>query len=291
MRESEGDKECSVLPGCPSTPPGLLGRLQVEEQVEEAEAERRVRGVRQGGFWWPVVCEARWRVAIIVPYRDRASQIGPFLNHMHPFLQRQQLNYSIYFVEQQGTDLFNRARLLNVGFLEAKKEGPWDCYAFHDIDMLPLNDLHLYHCSPQPRHLAVAPSSHKYKSAHHMPYKQYFGGACMMTEGHLRKVNGWSNIYWGWGGEDDDMYRRMQLTDLAVWRYPARYALYKMITHKPQKINPNRYQILQRNTGRYPKDGLSTINYTIKSTIRKPLYTHLLADVGSSDAPAVKEEV
>ena len=73
-----------------------------------------------------------------------------------------------------------------------------------------------------------------------MPYKKYFGGACIMTEGHLQQVNGWSNSYWGWGGEDDDMWRRMQLSDLSVWRYPAHYASYKMVAHKPQAVNPNR---------------------------------------------------
>ncbi|XP_050721121.1 beta-1,4-galactosyltransferase 3-like [Eriocheir sinensis] len=267
-----------------------IGRLVVEEMVTVEEAERRLKGVEEGGFWAPMSCEARWRVAVIVPYRDRAEQLGAFLNHMHPFLQRQQLNYSIYIVEQAGTDLFNRARLLNVGFLKARQEGPWDCYAFHDIDMLPLNDYHLYHCSPQPRHLAVSPSSHNYKSAHHMPYDKYFGGACLMTEGHLRRVNGWSNAYWGWGGEDDDMWRRIRLTDMSVWRYPAHFASYKMITHKPQTINPERYKVLERNTGRYVQDGLSNLNYTIMKTQRRPLYTHILADIGTSVAPAGKNK-
>ncbi|XP_071536173.1 beta-1,4-galactosyltransferase 4-like [Panulirus ornatus] len=273
-----------VLPGCPSTPPHLLGQVEVAENVSLVEAEARLGPqVKRGGFSWPAKCEARFKVAIIVPYRDRQHQVGPFLNHMHTFLRRQQLNYSIYFVEQYGSDLFNRARLLNVGFLEARKEGPWDCYAFHDVDMLPENDFHLYHCSPQPRHLAVATSNNNYRSSHSLRYNTYFGGACLMTEAHIKRVNGWSNIYWGWGGEDDDMWRRIAFTDMAVWRYPARYARYKMIRHKPQVVNKHRYKVLARNTGKFPTDGLNSLTYTLKSVTRYPLYTHILADIGSSN--------
>nr|XP_045593571.1 beta-1,4-galactosyltransferase 3-like [Procambarus clarkii] len=260
------------------------GKVEVEEAVSVGEAEaRHAQLVRPGGFWSPQHCVARWSLALIVPYRDRQHQVGAFLNHMHPFLQRQQLNYSIYFIEQEGMDLFNRARLLNVGFLEARKEGPWDCYAFHDVDMLPENDFHLYHCSAQPRHLAVATSNNNYRSSHNLPYNTYFGGACLMTEGHIRKVNGWSNIYWGWGAEDDDMWRRIAFADMAVWRYPPHYARYKMIKHKSQVVNQNRYKMLERNTGRFIIDGLNSLNYTVKATTRYPLYTHILADIGSSN--------
>ncbi|XP_069182740.1 beta-1,4-galactosyltransferase 4-like [Procambarus clarkii] len=141
------------------------GNLAIEEKVNISEAEARQKaGVMQGGFSSPKHCVARWSLAVIVPYRNRETQIGAFLNHMHPFLQRQQLNYSIYFVEQEGSAPFNRASLLNVGFKEARKEGPWDCYAFHDVDLLPENDFHLYHCSPQPRHLAVARSTFNYRN-------------------------------------------------------------------------------------------------------------------------------
>ena len=40
------------------------------------------------------------QVAIIVPYRNRSEQLKIFLRHMHPFLQRQQLSYQIFIIEQ-----------------------------------------------------------------------------------------------------------------------------------------------------------------------------------------------
>ncbi|XP_037801065.1 beta-1,4-N-acetylgalactosaminyltransferase bre-4-like [Penaeus monodon] len=117
----------------------------------------------EGGSWWPRDCVAPWRVAIVVPFRDREAMMGPFLSHMHPFLQRQLLNYTIYIVEQTANKIFNKAKLLNIGYKHAQAEGPWDCYAFHDVDCIPEDDRNLYYCSSQPRHLAVGPDKFNYK--------------------------------------------------------------------------------------------------------------------------------
>ncbi|XP_069182646.1 beta-1,4-galactosyltransferase 4-like [Procambarus clarkii] len=262
------------------------GNLATEEKVNMSEAEARHRaGVMQGGFSSPQHCVARWSLAVIVPYRNRETQIGAFLNHMHPFLQRQQLNYSIYFVEQEGAAPFNRASLLNVGFKEARKEGPWDCYAFHDIDLLPENDFHLYHCSPQPRHLAVALSTFNYSSlyfSHRIPYHSYFGGGCLMMESHILKVNGWSNMYWGWGGEDDDMWNRVTSSDMTVWRYPNPYVRYKMIQHRPAAPNQERHKLLAQSVERLRTDGLNSLVYSVINTTRYPLYTNILAHISPS---------
>lgn len=58
---------------------------------------------------------------------------------------------------QHGEDTFNRAKLLNVGFLEALKEdATYDCFIFSDVDLVPMDDRNLYHCGDQPRHFAIA---------------------------------------------------------------------------------------------------------------------------------------
>ena len=56
-----------------------------------------------GGRWSPAECQARTRVAIIVPCRDREGHLKVFLAHMHPILQRQLLDYQIFVVEQVYT--------------------------------------------------------------------------------------------------------------------------------------------------------------------------------------------
>ena len=39
-------------------------------------------------------------------------------------------------------------------------------------------------------------------------YEELLGGAVAFRAEHFRLVNGYSNQYYGWGGEDDDMHRR-----------------------------------------------------------------------------------
>ena len=49
-------------------------------------------------------------------------------------------------VEQNGNGTFNKGRLMNTGFDFAREiyEYNFDCYIFHDVDMLPENDNNLY---------------------------------------------------------------------------------------------------------------------------------------------------
>lgn len=65
--------------------------------------------------------------------------------------------------QQTGSKKFNRAKLLNVGYLEALKEENWDCFIFHDVDLVPENDFNLYMCGDQPKHLVVGRNSTGYR--------------------------------------------------------------------------------------------------------------------------------
>ncbi|KAK5969584.1 N-acetyllactosaminide 3-alpha-galactosyltransferase, partial [Trichostrongylus colubriformis] len=174
-------------------------------------------------------------VAVIIPYRDRESHLPVLLNNMHSFLTKQRLDYAIIVVEQVANQTFNRAKLFNVGYVEAKKLYDWECYVFHDVDLLPENDRNLHTCpTKNPRHLAVAVDKFHYK----LLYAKMFGTSTAFTRTQFEKVNGFSNWYWGWGGEDDDMYTRVNLAGYKVDRYNAGIARYTMIRHGVGKGNP-----------------------------------------------------
>lgn len=72
------------------------------------ELERRFSWLELGGHWQPKNCTVPKRVAIIIPFRCRGEHLLLFLQHMHPFLQRQQLDYTIFIIEQDGDGSFNR---------------------------------------------------------------------------------------------------------------------------------------------------------------------------------------
>lgn len=154
--------ESQNLELCSITPPGLFGEFSpdmIEEPLDSVE-NRLKHSLELGGYYRPKHCISRDRVAIIAVCRGREKQIPIFLKNLHPFLMRQQLEYQIFVVFQVHGYWFNKGALFNVGFVEASKVRPWDCFVFHDIDMVPMNDHNLYVCPRiYPRH--VQKSSYK----------------------------------------------------------------------------------------------------------------------------------
>ena len=76
---------------------------------------------------------------------------------------------------------FNRASLINVGFLESGNDT--DYLAMHDVDLLPLNEALDYGFpSEGPFHVA-SPELHP---LYH--YKTYVGGILMLTKKHYHMV-------------------------------------------------------------------------------------------------------
>ncbi|GMT11980.1 hypothetical protein PFISCL1PPCAC_3277, partial [Pristionchus fissidentatus] len=206
-------------PLCSATPPGLVGRLSVDMRgPSHAELERMYSSsIDKGGRGRPLDCRARQKVAVVVAYRERDAQLRVMLHNLHALLTKQQLDYGIYVVEQIANQTFNRAKLMNIGFVEATKDCHWDCIIFHDVDLIPEDDRNMYSCLANPRHMSVAVDKFNYQ----LPYGTIFGGVSAMTRDQMEKVNGFSNEFWGWGGEDDDLSTRVILAGFKISRYPA----------------------------------------------------------------------
>ncbi|XP_034945646.1 beta-1,4-N-acetylgalactosaminyltransferase bre-4-like isoform X3 [Chelonus insularis] len=265
--------DSSVLPECPLIPPNLVGPLEVLLNPPELSViEKTFTEVKSGGRGCPLDCIPRYRVAIIIPFRDRAQHLQTLLYHIHPILLRQQIDYQIFVVEQEGNSKFNRAMLMNVGYVEALKERDFDCFIFHDVDLLPQDDRNLYTCPEQPRHMSVAVDKFNYK----LPYADLFGGVSAMTKAQFRDVNGFSNLFWGWGAEDDDMANRIKAKGFHISRYPFPIARYKMLSHEKEKANPKRYEYLKSGKKRFATDGLSNLRYELVDKKKPKLYTWLL---------------
>lgn len=262
---------------CPPIPPNLDGPYEVDSAYESLTSveQKLAPKLQPGGQYSPRECRARDHVAIIVPYRDREQHLPVFLKNLHPFLMKQQIEYGVYIVEQAAGSQFNRASLMNVGFVEALKQRNWDCMVFHDVDLLPMDDRNLYTCPDQPRHMSVAVDTFGFK----LPYTSIFGGVSAMSVKQFRTVNGFSNSFWGWGGEDDDMSNRLKHVGFHIARYPINIARYTMLSHKKEKANPKRYEKLNTGSKRFDSDGLNSLHYRLINLIRKPLYTWVHVEI------------
>ena len=207
-----------------AAPLPIVNKRKLSDMIE---LERQYGPSKRSGssvYWWsPNDCQASSTVAVVIPFRQRESFLPNILARLHPLLQKQRLRYRIFVVDQVGNKPFNRAKLLNVGAVEATKYIPDDvlyayptltqamsniCYVFHDIDLIPTNDATPYSCSTNanPRHLSVFVDTHSNKCV----YSEIYGGVTSMTMNQMVAVNGYSNLYWGWGGEDDDMSARIR---------------------------------------------------------------------------------
>ena len=147
------------------------------------------------------------KLGIIVPYRDREQQLKRFLSHMKDYIK--DIDYEIFIIEQADDKPFNRGKLLNAGYKYALDKG-CDYFVFHDVDMLPEDVDYSY--SDKPLHLATHLQEHDYETT----FFDYFGGVTMFTKEDFKTINGFSNEYWGWGFEDDDLLVRCVQSDLEI---------------------------------------------------------------------------
>ena len=102
------NKTPSPLPACPEIPPGLQGRISLDLGILPlSQVAAKLPRVGEGGESKPANCSSNHRVAVIVPYRDRVEHLARLTYHLHPILQRQQVDYAIFVVEQAGKLLKN----------------------------------------------------------------------------------------------------------------------------------------------------------------------------------------
>lgn len=221
-------------------------------------------------------------MAIIIPFRNRHEHLIHWLFYLHPILIRQQLDYGVYVINQDGDGVFNRAKLMNAGYTEALKHYGYECFVFSDIDLVPLDDRNLYRCFDQPRHLAVAMDKFNFR----LPYKNFFGGVSSLSKQQFEKINGFPNSYWGWGGEDDDIYSRIIYSGMQVSRPDSVTGKYKMVKHQrdlhnePNPKNPDKLGQTRRDM---KTDGINSLQYSVKETVKHKLYTYITVDI---QAPA-----
>jgi len=112
----------------------------------------------------------------------------------------------MFAVNQSDSYRFNRGSLMNAGVHTAIKYG-CDYIALHDVDLIPVHRTlsyqypkeGVYHVSPNDLWLQ------------YQTLREFLGGIAIMTVSSYLQIDGFANLYWGWGREDDEFLRRVRM--------------------------------------------------------------------------------
>lgn len=199
------------------------------------------------------------KYAIIIPYRNddnniRKKQLEKFID----FAKKNFNNTKILIIEQNDKkQSFNRGKLLNVGIKIAKNI---EHYIFHDVDLLPNNNLINYYSTyPSiPIHIARVWKD-KYS------YYSFFGGITSISKKQILEINGFPNNFWGWGGEDDALYNRIATVVKNIYA-PNKGSVTEM-KHKQaeetDKDKINKKKLILNDLKNWKKNGLNNIEFKI----------------------------
>ena len=150
------------------------------------------------------------KMIFIVPYRDRKEHKTFFTTYMKHIMEDiPKTDYEIYFAEQKDTRPFNRGGMKNIGFIAMKYKYPNDykniTFIFNDVDTLPYTKNILNY--------ETAPGVVK----HFYGFKFTLGGIFSIRGEDFERINGFPN-FWSWGGEDNYMLKRVEMSGLYLDR-------------------------------------------------------------------------
>lgn len=227
------------------------------------------------------------RLALLVPYRGASAQldVAELCDRLSVHLRRHDIEYHIFVANQIDRRPFNRGALVNAAvatLLTAEQQaGPspskrFDYLAVHDIDRFPVvanascaRAKARYYAFPEPRPRVLHPTS-------------FAGGVLVASVALFRAVNGFSNSYWGWGEEDNDLFVRlrwcglppvhgeeldacMEHRDCAACKTHKRLLNASVLRGHERRMrhrleHPRRHML---------RDGLSTLNFTVRRSVRR----------------------
>ena len=172
------------------------------------------------------------KLGLIVPYRDRKEHLKIFIPHMEEYFKKHNINYHIYIIHQQDNYLFNRGTMSNIGFSIA--ENDVDYVIIHDVDTLVQNKENIYYFREFPCCLIYSGVGLGINKS-----SVYFGGVNCITKKHFKQINGFSNNFWGWGGEDGDFRRRIEQENIK-WTRESK-ANHKLLPHSRENTGYKRF--------------------------------------------------
>jgi hypothetical protein len=172
-------------------------------------------------------------LTIVVPYREREAHLKRFVPHLKAFFTWEKVHrdipYRVLIVEQERGLPFNAGALRNIGFVLARDDSVKASFdeGFHDIDYLPMAADYTWTDVPAPtawygaemRPLVAGVSGWQVVNNP----QTFFGGVVLTPNDAFSRVNGYSNLYWGWGWQDVDLRTRFIAAGITPGRRRGRF--------------------------------------------------------------------
>jgi len=130
---------------------------------------------------------------IVVPYRNREEHLKDFLENTPKYFDNQNLSYDILICELDQKGDWNAGLCVNslIKFIE-KIKTEYKYLYIHHVDVWPISGDWIF-----PKDNEVYFNMGDY-------------GSCLLTMKAFLDAEGYSNSFWGWGGEDNELYQKLR---------------------------------------------------------------------------------
>jgi len=226
------------------------------------------------------------RIAYITIFRDkgdgeRERERKLFIKIMSQIVKPYG-NFDIYIIEQsQDGEPFNIGKLKNIGYDIASKKNKYSHYIMGDIDMLPNYELMPYLVKCPKEYISLGIRGTRYERKNKSLNIQFAGALLNMNPSFFKKINGYPNNFWGWGGEDNALLNRSLSVGHSYIDYPKMGSVIDIeetsdmktindptptMRLKKEEIGCSRYENLLEDMKSWNKNGLNSLDYNIIKT-------------------------
>ena len=187
-------------------------------------------------------------------------------------------------------------------FFSSKRYPDIKCLIFHDVDLLPEHFGNRYQCEDDPVHSSLFIDKYNYERD---SMNADWGGVVMIEPAVMKEINGYSNLFWGWGKEDGDMATRIRKSGFQI-EERNQTGYFTMLPHihtwnfrsgkNQNSLESNFYDkslVLGIQTERRRFDGLSSLRYTVSDVVNHYAqgYTHIYAQLKRIEISKVRFEL
>ena len=193
-------------------------------------------------------------IEIVIPYRNRKNNLEKILPLLRAKMEQSNNPYWISIIEQDDQDLFNVGKLLNVGFKICYSEQIQynGSFIFHPVDCYPVLSCNIPYKITHRGVIAMMSKDYNYPKGFIFNAMDFYF------------MNGYSNDYWGWGGEDWEPERKAATYELPYVKTFYEFDRSEDLSGANDETNiPNMNKCFSRSIKDWNRNGLYQTEYTI----------------------------